>query len=262
MFLFAKLIETLVQPFNLVFLVLVVGTLLLFTRRRQRLGRALVFATLAVTLVPAVVPFDQMLVAGLENRFPAHPDLPERIDGIVVLGGAVNPQLSAGRGMPIIKAAADRVTAMIALGRRHPEARIVYTGGSGDPLAQDDKEAPLVKALLEEMGCDSGAISFEERSRNTRENALFSREMMAPKPGETWVLVTSALHMPRAVGAFRAVGWPVIAYPVDYNTAGGNAGLRFNVGAGLGGLNVVAHEVMGLVAYRLAGWSDALLPSP
>jgi len=262
-FAFAKLAELLLRPFNLVFLVAAVGAALLFSHR-WRLGRVLVATALATALVPALLPFDQWLVGALEGRFPPHPPLPAHIDGIIVLGGAVDPALSAKRGMPIIRAAADRITAMIVLARRHPEARIIYSGGSGDPLDQTDKEAPEVRRLLADMGRDTSAITFEARSRNTRENALFSRALMEPKPGETWLLVTSAIHMPRAIGSFRAIGWPVIAYPVDFQTAGdgGPHWPRFDVGAGLGGLTAVGHELLGLAMYRLAGWSDTLLPAP
>ena len=212
-----------------------------------------------------MLPVDRLVLGVLEDRFPPHPNLPAAVDGIIVLGGSIDPTLSARRGMPIIRGAADRITAMVVLARRHPEARVIFTGGSGDPLAPDDREAPQVKALLTAMGVDTGAVTFEEHSRNTRENALYSKELMRPQPGETWVLVTSAMHMPRAVGAFRAVGWPVVAYPVDYATDGGGSisgVLRFNVTAGLGGLQAVAHEMLGLAWYRLQGWSDRLWPAP
>ena len=262
MFALVKLVEALFRPFNLVFLLAGFGALLLFTRR-WRLGRGVIVAALTAALLPAVLPLGQWLTGALEGRFPAPAALPAHVDGIVVLGGAVDPRMSARQGMPAIRGAADRITAMVILSRRYPEARIVYSGGSGDPLDQEHREAPEVRRLLSDMGCGIAAMRFEDRSRNTHENAVFSRELMAPTPGETWLLVTSAMHMPRAVGSFRAVGWPVIAYPVDYATLGGlDWRPRFDVGGGLGQLEGAAHELLGLVLYRLSGWTDALLPGP
>lgn len=107
-------------------------------------------------------------------------------------------------------------------------------------------------------------LILEERSRNTRENARFSAELANPKPGERWLLVTSAWHMPRAVGCFRRAGFPVTAYPVDYRTAGPRDATRFNTFAsdGLLEFDLAVKEWIGLVAYKLAGYTDAWMPGP
>ncbi len=259
MFLLSKILGFLAEPGNLAMAALLAGAVLLFTRR-WRLGRALVAGAAVAVAVCAVLPLDLWLDHWLEDRFPPSP-LPAHVDGIVVLGGAVDPELSAARGQPTIKAAADRVTALVALAHRYPAARVVYTGGAGDPLAPAATEAPEVRRLLDGMGIDTARITFESASRNTRENALFSRALMRPRPGEVWLLVTSALHMPRAVGAFRAVGWTVWPDPVDYLTPRAVPPLRFTL-KGLWDLDKVDHELAGLAYYRLRGWTDSLLPSP
>ena len=133
-------------------------------------------------------------------------------------------------------------------------------------LDQELKEATYVKDFYQQINFDSGRIVFEDQSRNTRENAVFSKQLMAPKPGETWLLVTSAFHMPRAVGCFREVDWPVIAYPVDYLTPGrigwAWSDLRFSPARGLVGLATIWHEMLGLISYRILGWTDSVFPSP
>ena len=263
MFILSKIVGILALPSNLILLALLVGTGLLFTRY-FRLGRRLAAMAAMVIVVLAVVPIDRMLQEVMEDRFPQPVKLPERVDGIIILGGSLSPSLSAARGQPIISGAADRITAMLRLMQRYPQARVVYSGGSGDPIDQENPEALWVKRLLDEMGYGTGAITFENRSRNTRENALYSAELMHPKPGETWLLVTSAMHMPRSVGVFRAIGWPVLAYPVDYHTLGKQSQthmMRFDLSQGLGGLNPVAHEILGLVSYRSMGWSSSVFPS-
>jgi len=104
---------------------------------------------------------------------------------------------------------------------------------------------------------------FEDASRNTVENAEFSHRLAQPKSGETWLLVTSAFHMPRAVGCFRRAGWNVVAYPVDHSTAGeSEPPIQFNFGSGLGGLRAAVHEYLGLFFYWIGGKTDALFPAP
>jgi uncharacterized SAM-binding protein YcdF (DUF218 family) len=262
MFVLSKIVGLLSDPANVVFLLLAAGWLLLFTRRR-RVGRALVGLAVAIMVVGGTLPLDQILIQHLEGRFPAPAQLPERIDGIVVLGGAVDPVISAARGQVAVNGAVERLTALLPLSKRYPEAKLVFSGGSGTVLTQEYKEARYAEDFFREIGLEVDRILLENQSRNTRENAVLSKEIAQPRPGETWLLVTSAVHMPRSIGAFRAVGWSVLPYPVDYQTGGSltlTGGLRFSFG--LGGYNGVLHEWMGLVAYRLAGWSDTLLPSP
>jgi len=261
MFIVSKVIGVLTQPANLALLALVVGVALLFSRR-AKLGRGMLAALTAALMLVAVLPWEDYLIAPLERRFPPPQAMPEQVDGIVALGGAIDPELSAVWGQPSLNGAAERVTALMQLGRRYPTARLVYTGGSGSVNAQQFKEAPAAKALFDSLGMETGRVVFEARSRNTWENATLTKELVTPRPGETWLLVTSASHMPRSVGAFRAAGWQVIAYPVDYASSGRNAGLRFSLGGGLGALGAAIHEWQGLVYYRWRGWSDSWYPSP
>lgn len=266
MFLVSKLVGILTDPATLVLLLLALGWLLGLSRRNRRKGQVLVGVALGLVAVLAVAPVEQWGIAWLENRFPPPETMPDRVDGIIVLGGAIDPRISAARGQVSIAAAATRVTALIPLARRYPEARLVYTGGAGDPFNQDLKEADYAEAFYGEQGLDTGRIVFERQSRNTRENATLTREAMRPRPGETWLLVTSAWHMPRAVGCFRAAGWPVVAWPVDYATTGLAVPwwkeLRFNPGKGFSGLGPLVHEVVGLISYRAMGWTDELFPKP
>ena len=107
-------------------------------------------------------------------------------------------------------------------------------------------------------------IVAESKSRNTVENAVFSKLLAMPQPNERWLLVTSAYHMPRAIGAFRHVGFAVEAYPVDWRTRGWrDAAMPFDrLSAGLDRTDVAIHEWIGLIAYRLSGRSSTLFPAP
>ena len=135
-----------------------------------------------------------------------------------MLGGAIAPRLSRRHGEPIIGEDAERIIAIAKLARDYPNARIVYTGGNGTLFGRDGAEADYLQPLLESFGIARARVTLEARSRNTAENAAFSKALLQPKPGERWLLVTSAHHMPRSIGAFRKPGFPVEAYPVDWRT--------------------------------------------
>jgi uncharacterized SAM-binding protein YcdF (DUF218 family) len=118
--------------------------------------------------------------------------------------------------------------------------------------------------LFESLGISKERLIMERRSRNTEENAEFSMAIAAPKAGERWLLVTSAFHMPRAVGLFRKVGFAVEAYPVDWRVGGREDLLRFTAISleGLDRVNVGLREWTGLAAYWATGKIDRLLPGP
>ncbi|MBS7544987.1 YdcF family protein [Ancylobacter oerskovii] len=209
-------------------------------------------------------PFGRVLAVPLENRFPAFVDDGRPVAGVVVLGGSERPDIAAARGQPALTQAGERLMALADLSRRYPEARILFSGGSGDIGRPPLSEADVVRMALPQLGVDPARVSFEAASRNTAENAALSRELARPAPGERWLLVTSALHMPRAMGCFEAAGFPVIAYPVDYRTTGAPQWTRpfARVSEGLEMTDAALREWIGLVAYRLTGRIDRLLPGP
>ena len=123
-------------------------------------------------------------------------------------------------------------------------------------------EAADARATFLQIGFDPARVIFEDQSRNTQENVAFSRALAQPQPGESWLLITSARSMPRAVGVFRRAGWPVIGYPVDYGTPGKTGFvLDFDLTPGVNRVEGALHEWIGLFAYRILGRTDALFPS-
>src|SRR6202035_357775 len=154
----------------------------------------------------------------LEDRFPPWDASRGAPDGIVVLGGAIDPEFAAARGVTDLNEAAERVTEVAELARKYPAARILYSGGSGRLMFRGGAEATFAATLIETFGVPKSRLILEDQSRNTWENAIFSLPLAAPKPGERWLLVTSGYHMPRSIAAFRKAGFEVEAYPVDYRT--------------------------------------------
>ena len=96
-------------------------------------------------------------------------------------------------------------------------------------------------------------LSFESDLQNA-ENARLSLALTTPAPGKTWVLVTSAFHMPRAMRSFEAAGWAgLVPWPVDYRTSAFVDGMGWNLTRNLLVLNTAIREQVGQIAYRLTG---------
>jgi uncharacterized SAM-binding protein YcdF (DUF218 family) len=260
-FVIGKLLWFIAAPGNFLLLLLVAGVLLSIASARRR-GFALIATSTLGLLAIATLPIGVWLAAPLEDRFPV-PAPPARVDGIVVLGGSVDPVLSLARGQVALTAAPGRITETVALARRYPTARILISGGDGRLNPGVLSEAGTTRDLLVQLGIPAPRIEIESVSRNTYENASLSYAAAQPKPGESWLLVTSAMHMPRAVGSFRRAGWTILPYPVDYRTSTRMATMPgLLLADDLMLVNVAAKEWLGLLAYRWLDRTDALLPAP
>ena len=202
----------------------------------------------AALLVCGYLPVGPLLLVPLEERFPAWKAGDSDQAGIVVLGGGIDPELSAIRGTPALNSSGARIVVAAKLARQYPHARLVYAGGSGDLVQKNEREADAATAVLQDLGVARDRIEIDRQSRNTEENARFAKVLADPKPGQRWLLVTSAFHMPRAIGIFRKVGFPVEPYPVDFKTRGwiDAATLQSDYMAGLDLTNTAIHEWMGL----------------
>jgi uncharacterized SAM-binding protein YcdF (DUF218 family) len=206
-----------------------------------------------VAFIFCILPFSSILLANLEHRFPS-PTLPPHADGIVVLGGIFQMHLSSVYGQPIIGDEAERLIALAHLRRLYPDAKMVYAGGA---------ESELARQTLNTLGTDTSRILFEHRSNSTREDALFARELVRPGSGEVWLLVTSAYHIPRSVGVFRALGWKVLPVPVGYHNAGDfEFDLGVNVHYRLLSAQIALREWAALFLYWMKGWTSELYPQP
>jgi len=262
-FLLSKIFGFFAIPSNLTVSIGLLGLLLLPTRF-VRAGRRLVVASFVVLAILGLSPLGNALIIPLEQRFPTWDAARGAPDGIIVLGGAISPDVSAARNDPALNEAAERMTAIPELARRYPDARILFSGGSGALIYDEGNEADFALRLFESLGIARARILLEDRSRNTVENALFSKAIAQPKSGERWLLVTSGYHMPRAIGIFRKVGFAVEPYPVDWRTRGmADAWRPFpTMGEGLRRSDIAVREWIGLAVYWLMGQSSDLFPAP
>ena len=194
-------------------------------------------------VIGGFTPVSTWLMLPLENRFPQWQAGPQAVpDGIIVLGGE----------------SGERITVLAELRRRFPQARLVYSGPGEDISRTQDLLAKFAR-----LGGDPAHITVETRSRNTFENAIYSSELIKPSPAERWLLLTSAVHMPRAVGCFRLAGFRVEPHPIQFRTGFRSQSLLdTKASTALSDLDVAVKEWIGLVVYRLMGWTDAWFPAP
>ncbi len=254
------LLWSVLNPTALIAIAFVAGALLLFTRL-WRLGRLLAGASAMVLIALVALPVGDWIVAPLERRYAVPETLPDNVAGIIVLGGAIDTRQTGLVGLVSLNARGERIIAFVDLARRYPRARLVYTGGSVPTKGGERSEAELALPLLVLLGVPRERIILETRSQSTYENAAFSRDIVKPAAGERWILVTSALHMPRAVGAFRRAGWGVLPFPVDHRQGGNDGGRGFSLSARLGLVDAASREWASLILYYVQDKTDRVLPA-
>lgn len=262
-FLLSKLFWIIAEPINLIGILIGLGLALTLLRLR-RLGLICLSAGFAVLALGAWTSLGAVMLHPLEDRFQRPDPVPPaaNVAGIIVLGGGFEGAVNLARGGYELNASGDRFVETAILARRYPDARIVITGGAGTLTLEGESDADTAPRLLTALGVEPERLVLENRSRNTYENALFTRELLAPRAGETWLLVTSAFHMPRSIGLFRKAGFDVTPWPADYRTAGTEpfGPPKDNVADSLRNFSLAIREWIGLFAYRLTGRLDEVLP--
>lgn len=264
----SKIIMFLLNP-SAVLSLIIGGYLILsvlFSARPENsffLTRWLGRASLTIALILVFIPVQTLMRTHLEQKFPIPTPLPEQIAGVIVLGGSVSPTLTHAYDQVNLNDSVERMTQALPILQKYPLVPLIYTGGSGKIIQEQTTEAAVAKRFYREIGWDSFRFHFEDKSRNTYQNAVFSRELINqkfgtdmhhPKDGQKWILITSAVHMPRAMHVFESDGWAVIPYPVDFQRAGEIDWIpHYNFISHATHLGPVLHEYIGILAYWATG---------
>lgn len=260
----SQILDFLVTPSDLIALLGGLGLLLALVRRRKA-SAALIGLAAVLLLVGGYSPLGAWALGRLEDRFPQIAP-PASVDGIILLGGTVDAHITEARGIPTFNDAGERLTNTAVLALRYPQARVILAGGGADTGGGTPvTESKISKDILTAIGLAQTRIELEEKSRNTCEDAAETASMVGTgTQTQTWLLVTSASHMPRAMACFRAAGFPVVPFPVDYRTKGtaDYSRLAPSVATGLTLLDLAAHEWVGLLTYRLTNRTSQVFPAP
>ena len=236
---------------EMIFLALLVSGALLLWRKRKKAGKQCIVWGCVGFCFFTIVPVGLWTIEGLENRFPKMTSLPSDAKGAIFLGGTFDKMTSEARKETAYSPAAGRFIQFIQLAKQYPHLQLVCTGM---PF-----EAEAAKKELPSLGIDPATVLFEAESKNTQQNASMTAALIHPHPEDKWVVVTSALSMPRAVALFRKAGFNVIPYPVDYHTPG-NYEPWFFIGLALNleGWQFAMREYLGMVINYIRGRSDRI----
>jgi uncharacterized SAM-binding protein YcdF (DUF218 family) len=251
----SKLLAPLFDPLALAILLAVCA---LLAWKRRRLAAWLSILSLALLLAFSCDVVARALMRPLEDQSrDSGLDVPSA-QAIVVLGGAIRMPSGIHHSAGLIDSS-DRLLAAYRL-YRGGKAPLIFCSGGNNPMSgQSGKTAEAVRMarLLEEWNVPSAAIQVEGESINTRENAIRSYQALAPRGIRRILLVTSAFHMPRAAGAFRKVGFEVIAAPADFHAGWEEPDILSRWLPRADNLvysETALHEWLGLAIYRLRGW--------
>lgn len=262
-FIVSKVVQFCIEPLNWLLVLLPLSLLFLFLRKPDLCRRFLLLALIDVVLV-GWMPTSEIFLRALEDTVPktSITQITEGdIGGIIILGGAIEGgQIAVDRGEVSIYSAAERITKAFELIRKYPNVPYIFSGYSGRLSPRGLSEADAFKQLVQEQGLNEAMAHYENQSRNTYENVLYMKPMLAelgsrndagaPKP---WILITSARHMYRSEKIFEKQGIAVIPVPVDYQTSKNLQWFSFDLEDGVQNWNKLAHEFIGLLAYWITG---------
>jgi len=259
----AKLIWTMVQPLSLTLLLMVFAMLALWRGRKGWAGFWLALNGIQLFLF-AFTSIGYLMIAPLEDRFARPDPASANVAGIIVLGGGIDGEVSGARGITELSAGGDRFVEGLALALRYPEAKIIISGGFGSLVSDGESDASAAQRFYTAMGIAPERLVLEGNSRSTAENASMTRDVLGADGGGTMLLVTSAFHMPRSMGFFRAAGFDVVPWPTDYRSAG-NEGFRFdptNPPENLLTSTTATREWIALLIYSTIGQIPSVFPGP
>ncbi|MBL7005418.1 MAG: YdcF family protein [Gammaproteobacteria bacterium] len=259
-FTLSKTLWLFIEPDNLIIISLLL-VVILFLVKKDKIAKKALYSLSFLVIFIAVFPVGSWLLYPLETHFNAKPKLPEQVDGIILLGGSINTSTSNAWNKPQTNEFAGRIFEFVSLMHLYPNAKAVFSGGQASLINQYPSEAFFAEQLLNKMGIKENKVIYENKARNTNENVKLMKQLLTPAKNETWVVITTAWHLPRSLGIFCKQGWSVIPYPADFHS---NPDELLTPTLGLprhlSQLNNAVREWIGLLAYYITGKTTELLP--
>lgn len=259
----SKIAWLVIQPVGLLVLCFAAILLASFFRGRRVL-RLLAFLGLLFVLGAAQTNIGRLMLQPLENRFARPNDIPsqDQVAGIIVLGGGFDGYVTQRRGGFELGESGDRFVETLRLARVLPDVPVVISGGEASLIRTTEGDASIAVRFFTEFGIENRRLILENRSLNTHGNAVLTKAAIVDIPGGEWLLVTSAFHMPRSVGAFREQGISVIPWPADYRTSGtdGFAIGRDDPMEAMSEVSLAIREWIGLAVYAATGRIGSVFP--
>ena len=258
-FYLSKILWLIVNPFN-IFIFITLFTMFLYLINFRRISLIIYLINFIFIALISFLPIGSYLTYIIEKEFHTNTKIPERVDGILILGGATNPLLFKEFDQISLNGSAERLVESVMIIRKFEKAKVIFSGGSGIVNRSDLGHSQVVKLFYKKMGVDINKIFFEDKSRNTHENIIYSKKIAKPKKNENWLLITSAFHMKRALLIAEKNNWKFIPYAVDFkNIKEFKLTPNLNLLSNLNSFQSGLHEWLGLVSYYLMGRTEKFL---
>ena len=203
-------------------------------------------------LIIAIIPSGKILLYFLEKDYFSKLTTSQNVDGILVLSGYENVAFSSEYDQLYLGGSTNRLIESIRVYKKFPKAKLLFSGGSGSYIS-NSLSTEIAEEFYNIYFSDNTKMLFESNSSNTYENILNSKELVRPDSEENWIIITSAFHMPRAIGVANRLGWKLIPHPVDYKMSKKSFRqfFTFNILENIYFFQISSHELFGLLVYRL-----------
>jgi uncharacterized SAM-binding protein YcdF (DUF218 family) len=251
-FYLSKVLVFFFNPLNILFLIILIHFFVIFFLESKKLTRIFSAATLIVFLLLGCLPVSNFLLNKIEDFITPSRHPTEKLAGIVVLGGSATDGLaSKERNEVLLNDAAERLTKALEIYKKNHKVIILFSGFSGKINPQGWDESELAKKFFIDQGVSTENLLFENKSRNTFENVIFSKDIIKKYRG-TWGLVTSASHMPRSYFLFKKQNVILEPISVDFKTGTSQIfWLTFDLSRGLINWRIIFHEMIGISYYKI-----------
>ncbi len=257
-FFLSKFLWQVFNPFNSILFLLILSAVFNFFKF-FKVSKIILNFTFLLFFITGVLPTGSYLLYMLEKNYHNKMNLPEDVDGILILSGATNPFLSKEYDQISLNGSVERLTESVQLIKKYPKAKVFFAGGSRFLQYPDLNHSAVAKKFFNSLDINVKNIYFENKSRNTYENIVFAKKKINPDKNEKWVLVTSAFHLKRAINVAEKLGWRFIPYPTDYKLPKKFIWkLSFDFSGNLGSFHQSSHEWVGIISYYIMGRSSKI----
>ena len=247
----SKIINFFINPLYILFLIIFAQIFIIFFIESKKLVILISKIFLILFLFFGYIPLSNFLLNKIEDYIQPSKYPVQQLTGIIVMGGSFNSGLlSKERNETSINGSAERLTKALEIYKKNPRILILFTGFSSQLYPEGWNEFQIARKFFLDQGVKTDNLIFEEKSKNTFENVIFSKDFLDKNKG-VWGLITTASHMPRSFFTFKKQGIILEPIIVDYHTGTSKLfWINFDIYKGLLNWNTIFHEIIGLVYYK------------
>jgi uncharacterized SAM-binding protein YcdF (DUF218 family) len=251
-FYLSKILSIFINPLYILFLIILTIIFTIFFIESKKLIIFLSKLFLILFLFFSYIPLSNFFLNKIEDYIQPSKYPINQLTGVIVMGGSFNSGLlSKERNETSINGGAERLTKALEIYKKNPKILILFSGFSSELYPEGWNESQIAKKFFFEQGVKNDNLIFEDKSKNTIENIIFSKDFIDKNKG-VWGLITTASHMPRSFFSFKKQGIILEPIIVDYQTGTSKMfWINFDIYRGLSNWNTIFHEIIGLTYYKV-----------